>query len=204
MVSTMRLTILACLAGVLVGCNAYDPNLPAVPFRCGSEEPVCPSGYRCEGGDCVEDIDGPDAPPPVFDARCSDLAEPNDMLNMATLTPVYADLEMIVLESASLCPATDRDYFRVTQPMACGAAPNPPCPNLDVLVAYTGAPPALVLQNATGATVQIGGMPNPPVPNTVKAVLNNVAQGQWYIVISTQQDQLVPNYRLTIDGTREF
>jgi hypothetical protein len=200
----MRLTILAFLAGALAGCNAYDPNLPAQPFRCGDEDPVCPSGYRCDGTLCIEDVAGPDGAPPTFDARCADLAEPNDMLNMATLTPVYDQLNRIVLESVTLCPATDVDYFRVTQPTACGAAPNPPCPNLDVLVTYSANPPSLVIQNATGATVQIGGMPNPPIPNTVKAVLNNVAQGQYYVVISTQNDLTVPNYQLTIDGTRQF
>jgi hypothetical protein len=198
----MRFAIsFAGLAGVLVGCNPYDPNLPAVPFRCGTSEPTCPSGYSCDGTNCIEDNDGPDAPPTPSDARCADLAEPNDMLNMATLTPVYDQLNMVVLESITLCPLTDKDYFRVTQPTTCGTTPA--CPNLDVLVTYSGAPPSLVIQSATGATLTTGGMPNPPVPNTVKAVLNNVAQGQYYEVVSVQ-DQIVPNYRLTIDGTRTF
>jgi hypothetical protein len=197
----MRAFLLIAIAASAAACNPYDPNLPPVPFRCGTSDPpgeaVCPSGYVCVGDVCEEDEgDGPDADIRA-DAGCQDLAEPNDMISSATLSPVWDQMMSIQYEGLSLCPMMDTDYFRINQPTNCAAIP---CPNLDVLVEFTdlGAPPTLAITNATGVVVAPGGSTG--TSGEVKAVLNNVAQGQYYVRVTSQP--VLSHYRLTIDGTR--
>ncbi len=42
----IKWTLIA-VAVTTTGCAAYDPNLPATPFFCGSTDPKCPDGYTC-------------------------------------------------------------------------------------------------------------------------------------------------------------
>jgi len=186
------------LAAALAACNPYDPNLPPTPFRCGSGDPACPSGYECDGTLCVEATDGPDADTHA-DAGCQDLAEPNDTLTMATNGAVFDQLDHIMLVPLSLCPMMDTDFFHLNQPTNCGGA-GPACPNLDVLAEFNdlGTPPTVVIQNATGVTVATGGTTG--TAGQIKAVLNNVAQGQYYVRVTSQP--VLSYYALTIDGRR--
>lgn len=191
----MRVLLFLAIAAT-AACNPYNPDLPPVPFRCGATDPPseaqCPSGYVCVGDVCEEDNgEGPDADIRA-DAGCQDLAEPNDMINTATLSPVWDQMDAIQYEGLSLCPMMDTDYFRINQSMNCGGV----CPNLEVLVEFTdlGSPPTMAITNATGVVVTPGGSTG--TSGEVKAVLNNVAQGQYYVRVTSQP--VLSNYRLTI------
>jgi hypothetical protein len=194
------LTLAFAPIAALAACNPYNPDLGQTPFRCGASEPMCPSGYACVAGLCEEDNgDGPDADVGNPDGGCQDPAEQNDMITTATNGAVFDQLPMIMFEGLSLCPMMDVDYFHLNQPNNCGGA-GPACPNLDVLAEFEdlGVPPTVVIQNATGVTVAMGGTTG--TAGEIKAVLNNVAQGQYYVRVTAQA--VLDHYALTIDGTR--
>jgi hypothetical protein len=182
----------------VAGCNPYDPNLPPNPFRCGDTDPVCPSGYACDsGGLCVEDGGGdpPDAQP--ADAACMDPAEPNNMIAQATNGAVFEQLDHIMFEGLTLCPMMDTDLFYITQNDQCGT--SSPCPNLDVEMVFDelGATPAVAILNGSGTVIVPGVVTSQGV---IKAAYNNVAQGMYYVRVTSQA--VLPRYGLSIDGRR--
>lgn len=186
-------------AAALAACNPYSPDLGQTPFKCGAMSPQCPGGYECVAGFC-EDTGGdtPDGHTGPPDGSCGDLAEPNNMINAAYPSPVWAGgLDHIQYEGLTLCPAMDGDYFSIIQPVTCGAAPA--CPNLSVLAEFedTGNPPTVAILNSTGTVVAPGGSTG--TAGQVKAILNNVAQGTYYARITSSST--LSHYLLTIDGS---
>jgi hypothetical protein len=126
---TMRpgLLLASCLlAGA--ACSPFSPDLGDSPFRCGTEDPVCPDGYSCEpragtpNGVCVVSsgslVDGgPDGGGNGADAGpfvCNDdsALEPNDTTANATTTMIPDSSETFTLASLAICPDTDIDVYR--------------------------------------------------------------------------------------------
>jgi len=198
LVISMRVLFYVPALAVFAACNPYNPDLGPTPFRCGAMDPQCPGGYECVAGLCEEmGGEGPDADTHP-DAGCLDLAEPNNTITTATNGAVFDQLQMIMFEGLSLCPAMDADFFHLNQPLNCGGT-GPACPNLAVTAEFENlqVPPTLVIQNATGVTVAPGGTTG--TQGQIKAVLNNVAQGQYYVRVTAQA--VLEHYTLTIDGT---
>jgi hypothetical protein len=197
LVIDMRALLTFASFAALTACNPYDPDLGDTPFRCGSQDPVCPSGYACVSGLCERDVGGPDADTHA-DGACADLGEPNNMLTQATPGAVWDMRTMIMFESLTLCPMMDTDYFHLNQPTLCGGA-GPACPNVTVTADFEdlSVQPTIAIQNATGVTIQ---MSSPTGPGQVRAVLTNAAQGQYYVRVTAQA--VLGHYALTIDGTQ--
>lgn len=120
-------SVLAVALGLgLAACNSFDPSYGNQPFRCGEDDPRCPDGYTCSAdrgadGVCVRDgyepapDAGPDAPPPP---PCRiDAEEPNDVRNMATVTPVPEQAPDFVLDDLTMCAQADHDFFQFGLPV---------------------------------------------------------------------------------------
>jgi hypothetical protein len=198
MVIEMRALLAGSFAlAAVAACNPYDPNLPPNPFRCGDTDPVCPSGYACDSGVCIEDGGGdpPDAQP--ADAACQDPAEPNNMIAQATNGAVFEQLDHIMFQGLTLCPTMDTDLFYITQNDQCGT--SSPCPNLDVEMRFDelGATPAIAILNGSGTVITPG---NVTEQGVIKAAYNNVPQGMYYVRVTSQA--VLPTYSLSIDGRR--
>jgi hypothetical protein len=113
---------LCSIAGTLLlapGCNPYDPQLPQVPFLCGTDDPRCPEGFepvnvsatRCE---CHEEGTGPTELPDAGPLDCNDDSsfEPNEDVLEATPTAIGASTSTIFNDMA-ICPGSDQDVFRM-------------------------------------------------------------------------------------------
>lgn len=198
----MRLALVSSLAlAAVAACDPYNPNLSNTPFRCAEVEPLCPSGYECASGFCIEegsplpvDADS-DGQPSV----CEDEAEPNDELAVATPGALFDQLDVIMLEGLSMCPTMDTDLFKLNQTLNCGGKAQPACPNLDVDVVWedTENTPSLAVLNQAG-TVITNGVPDGA--GTLHASGNNLPQGTYYVRVTSQA--VISHYRLTIDGRR--
>lgn len=109
------------LLALLAACNPYDPNLGDSPFKCGTDEPRCPSGYVAVGVSpqckCLSAAIAPDAAPPgyfcIFDP--SDTADGrND--TAATAATVDVELNPVINLERSICPAGDEDHYALQAP----------------------------------------------------------------------------------------
>jgi hypothetical protein len=110
------------LALVALSCNTYDPGLGDVPFRCGTDEPRCPSGYvavdvsaiRCE---CQRGSSRPDGGGEYF---CN--FDPGDSEGSRNDSPTAAtelDVELNPVQNLidrSICPAGDEDHYKLMAP----------------------------------------------------------------------------------------
>ena len=113
-------------AAAHAACNSYNPDLGAVPFRCGTDEPRCPLGYTCVSYSGDEELcektgnegdDGADAgsqPDGGGGFTCADDGElePNNNMGEATNTLIPSQHDTYKLVSLSICPDTDLDIFR--------------------------------------------------------------------------------------------
>ena len=197
----MRLAIaisLACAA--LAACNPYDPDLPDRPFLCGEGDPPCPSGYSCDVAAsppaCVETREGPDGGADGLSGECTgagDLLEPNNAMNMPTQTSVADTREFIEFVGVTICPADDVDYYFMNAPTNG--------PNLDVTITFDPTDGALSLRiiNSTGTTVATGNTVGGG--GTIKAVLSNASQGQYYAVVQAMPGDTT-GYSILIDSRR--
>ena len=114
-------------AALAAACNSYDPDLGAVPFRCGTDEPRCPLGYTCVSYSADEELcektgddeggggdagSQPDAGSGEFSCADDGELEPNNAREEATNTLIPSLHDTYKLVSLSICPDTDMDVFR--------------------------------------------------------------------------------------------
>src|SRR5438067_1038680 len=114
----MRASLLAVL---LAACSPYNPGLPAEPFLCGSAAPLCPEGFACQAVGpqmvCVDTSgtapDGGGGDGSNSDCQDDHMIEPNENPAQAFQTPVASQLMTIKLAQLAICPAGDKDTFKV-------------------------------------------------------------------------------------------
>lgn len=183
---------LGAAALVASACNPYDPNLPTEPFRCGTEEPRCPDGYKCDIRSETEQIcvpenseipsDRPDASVPEPDAMafvCNDDSQidNNNTIGTATQTPIPALSDDYELVGLSICPTTDVDIYTFRIDMSGK--------NLVVDVEYESSRGALLLDilNSSGLTITEGAILDGN-PNVIRAAINDMAADIYYAQVS--------------------
>ena len=176
-------------AAALAACNSYDPDLGAVPFRCGVDEPRCPLGYTCVSYSGDEELcektggegDGDDAdagPQPDGGGgfTCADDGElePNNAIAEATNTFIPTQHDTYKLVSLSVCPDTDVDVFRFEVDVSGK--------NLRADLSYQAARGQLILEVLNeGAEVIRTGAAVPGMADLVRAEVPNMPQGTYFV-----------------------
>ncbi len=185
MLRRLLISLAATVGAVALGaaCNPYDPELGDSPFRCGTDEPRCPSGYECVeyspaeqicesgGGDEPE----PDADPDNLDCNDDGAIEPNDTTATAWTTPIPASRPDISLVQLAICPDTDKDLFRF------GVEVNGK--NVRATVTTSVADGQLLLQILNGGGAVIANGQATGAEQIIVAV-NNLAIGTYYVQVS--------------------
>jgi len=185
------------LALLVAGCNPYDPQLPAVPFKCGGTPPIsCPDGYTCNKpgdstGVCVTGGDiGPDASTAFV---CSDdgSLEPNDVPNRAFVTPIPSAGPKYSLLGLALCPQGDLDHFQF------GVTANGT--NLQAQVVSVADRGTLQLNLlAPNGMVIATGLSDAATPQLVKLEVSNRLAVGTYVIQVKSPDNRENNYDLSI------
>ena len=203
----LTLTIASALALFAVACSPYDPDLGDTPFRCGTEEPLCPDGYVCvdssesptgicqeEGSaprpDAGDDPSGADAGP--FACNDDSSIEPNDQTSSAHVTPIPDSQLQYALATLAICPGGDVDVYRLRVDVAAM--------NIVAKVTTNRSQGDLVLEilNASGVPVATGSYTSGTV---LDAALNNAATGVWYVQVRGADASVQNNYRLDLELT---
>jgi hypothetical protein len=180
--------VFALAAAASLGCNAYDPDLGDRPFRCGTETPRCPSGYTCmeysptdqlceqtSGGAAADGGNAAGDARPFSCANDSEL-EPNNALNMATITPIPTQAEEYRLVGLAICPDTDVDVFRFNIDISGKNA------RADLTYQSSVGELLLDILNSTGTSIRQG---TPSGGNTelLRAEVPNMPQGTYYVQV---------------------
>ena len=187
----MRALLAALL--VLAACDGYDEDLGPAPFFCGTEDPVCPSGYSCVDDPtngtkvCVSDEDSISG---NFDCEDDSSIEPNDMLAAATAISNPASYSF---DTGAICPAGDRDLYAFT--IAAGTT-------VEATITYAGgAVLRCAILNTGGVPIanatEVGGE-----DRTLRATARDLPAGDYFVqVTATPTGSLaVNNYELSVTG----
>ena len=192
----MRTFILSTLVA-LAACSPYSPDLGNQPFKCGTEEPICPDGYACmmtapNDMRCVSIDQGamPDSNTtgfPCADDSSLEGSSRNDTPANAYQTPVDTQRSDLTLAGLAICPEGDKDNYAVTL-----SGPNK---GLEVVVTWdSGQPISMSLLNAGGASI-VNGTANGE--KSLRACAANLPMGTYYgSVFATGMTK--NNYRLAI------
>ncbi len=184
-------------AAALAACNSYDPDLGAVPFRCGTDEPRCPLGYTCvsysadeelcERSDSGDGDDGADAGASQPDGggafSCADDGElePNNGTAEATNTFIPSLHDTYKLVSLSICPDTDTDVFLFEVDVSGK--------NLRADVSYQADRGQLILEVLEdGGEVIRTGAAVAGMADLVRAEVPNMPQGTYYVQVRAPAD----------------
>jgi len=187
------------LLAAIAACNPYSPDLGDAPFKCGTDDPVCPDGYECveySASDKVcerigtENPDDPDAGG-NNNVDCNDDSsiEPNDTTANATLTPIPDFDTDVSFVQLAICPSTDKDLFRFRVDVADQQ-------NVKATVTTQVAQGQLLVSilNGSGQTIVNGA----PISNTqIVASMNDLSTGVWYVQVAAPEG-VENNYALDI------
>jgi hypothetical protein len=188
----MKALVFIATCAALAAC--YSPNLGSSPFACGSSAPLCPDGYSCSSGMCVEgggNVSGTDG---GNTGGCSDSAiEPNNSYTQAFVTPVAAQKMTFTMTGLAICPAGDIDVYELTT--------DADMQTLTAAINYDASGAALDMQilNANGMSIK-NGTAMSGMSNIVSASVADLASNSNYFVMvqaSMASDQ--NTYTLTIN-----
>lgn len=205
--STTRFFLLASSTATLLlgACNTFDPNLGAAPFRCGTEEPRCPTDYECtvySAADEVCELKGgdptirADSGPQSTDARnftCANDSEiePNESLSDPTLTSIPQVQTSVRLVSLAICPSTDQDFFRFD------IETNATDATIEIEYQANRGTLRLDLLNDSGSSISsgiaVGGN-----ENIVRAAVPNLPTGTYFAHVRSEGDGVENNYSIEI------
>lgn len=186
---------------LLVACNPYSPDLGDTPFRCGAEEPRCPSGYECIEHSTSEHIcerngfnevdAGPDED--AAELVCNDDSdiEPNETIAQAFLTPIPTFRTCTNMVSLAVCPSSDKDLYSFR--IEAGAINN-----LRAAITHDVQRGTLELKvlNSSGATIANGAVID---GNTVQVTVPNMSVGTFYVQVGAPTESTIENnYTLEI------
>ncbi len=170
---------LAFLALALAACSAYDDNLGPTPYLCGETDPPCPDGYACQDDITTGErvcVGGGGSLSNDFDCADDSQLEPNNMLDVATATPLDG-VKTFAQEGLAICPANDKDLFAITI-----ATQNE---NIELVAEFQANGAELV-----GAILNAGGIPiatAKPVdgePTKIRAFAQNLPAGKYYAQVA--------------------
>jgi hypothetical protein len=185
-------------------CDPYAPDLPNVPYQCGSDEPRCPDGYhpvqitgaRCEcwknDGSEVADA-GIDSGP--FSCADDSAREPNNNIGEATPTAITGTgSNSTIFEDMAICDipsdgtTADVDVYRMTIATANTG--------IEVVVDFTevGRTVEVDILNSSGTSIQSG---SPAGIGRMRAFTTAGVTGTYYAQVksgSTAEN----NYRVVM------
>lgn len=170
------------LSAVSAACSPFNPDIDNGAFRCAAQAPRCPEGFTCAmSGTSEVCIKGAlvDGPQQVDGGACigeQPGLEPNDTLVQAYPTPVDRDRASIKYVGASICPATDVDYFRINVSAVSLL-------RVDVVPELITTGLVLRILNDAGAPVATGGVVSGT--STLRADIPNAAPGQYAAQVTT-------------------
>lgn len=178
--------LLVALAALAGACNSYDPQLGAVPFRCGQDEPRCPLGYTCVSYSAEEELceasqeDGADggSEPDAGGFSCANDGElePNNRVEEATNTFIPSLHDTYRLVSLSICPDSDNDYFLFEVDINGK--------NLRADITHQSSRGQLLLDVLNNSATSIGmGMPVAGMPDMVRVEVPNLPVGTYYVQV---------------------
>lgn len=200
--SALPCTLLVAMA-LGSGCNSFDPNLGASPFRCSDSEPRCPEGYKCVEHSpsnlvCEKESFDPDAvpdaslEPDAVTVVCEDDSEiePNDTLNDPTITSIPTLQDTYKLVGLAICPADDNDYF-VFEIDANGKT-------AEVIVEYRSDRGELLVDLLDGNGISIASAtPVDDNPDNLR-LARDLDQGTYYVQVRSS-DGAPNNYSIEIN-----
>lgn len=187
---TIKRLVGASFAALFIACNPYNPDLGDTPFKCGTDTPRCPDGYKCDVISeteqvCVPEDDNipnrPDGGTDEPDGRpfaCNDDSpiDNNNTIQTATPTPIPDLRDDYQLLGLAICPTTDIDIysFRIDQSGK----------NLRADITFESSQGDLLLDvlNSNGLTIMSGTVADGD-PNLRRAVVTNMAAGTYYIQV---------------------
>lgn len=177
------------------GCNPYDPELGAAPFKCAAQEPRCPDGYTCEALSadyqvCKAGSGGNTTPDSNTGIVCNDdkALEPNESVLDAKPIPARTLGTPFAYKAVAICPASDKDFFKFVV--------EANTTNVEVVVDFSTGP-ALTMQVLNSNNVPIAS--GEVAGNRSRAYVANAAAGTYYISISGTGNN---NYDLTVTQSR--
>jgi hypothetical protein len=191
----MRAFLVLCSIAGLAACDPYSPDLGPRPFRCGTDDPECPSGYQCVEHSpterfCERSGGNPDDPDSGNPIECDDDSsiEPNDTTDQAWVTPIPDSMPTVSLVQLSICPSSDKDLYRF------GVQVNGK--NLHVTV-ETESSGALALQilNGAGAVIANGAQTS---DTRIDVAVNNLSIGTYFVQVAAASPGDTDNSTLDI------
>jgi hypothetical protein len=193
----MRHLAFVLLAGGLglgvAACDPYSPDLGDHPFRCGTSDPTCPSGYTCSADNVCERSSGDgdvDAGDDGSGFQCNDDSdiEPNESVSDPFLTPIPDFKTCMSMVQLAICPDTDKDLFQFRVDEAGK--------NMKTVVTTNVAAGQLTLRVLASNGSAIGsGLPLDATH--IEVVINNLATGSWFVEVGAPPD-VQNNYTLDI------
>jgi hypothetical protein len=178
--------LIAAALALASGCNTFDPDLGAVPFRCGATEPRCPLGYACVSYSAEEQlcerIDSGGGQPDGGSVSCDNDGglEPNDSPSQATNTFIPSMRDIYRAVGLAICPDTDQDYF-LFQVVEGGK-------NLRADLTFPSAQGQLILEVLNGESSVIStGQTVTDMPDLVRAEVPNMPQGTYYVRVRSPE-----------------
>lgn len=207
----MRISIVTFFALSLsvLGCNSFDPDLGATPFKCGPVEPRCPESFTCQQSGtaelCVADGQDPSTFPDgggipgEFSCNNDSEVEPNDTTTTAVNTALdgqAAAPENYRLVGLLICPTTDQDNFWLrTKPGANSTI------NASIEVGNGTGGLVLEILSAGGAPLTTG-TPSVADPSVIEATISQAnASGEFYVRVSSDGSG-ENNYNVNITVTQ--
>jgi hypothetical protein len=191
--------LLAFASSALAACSPFDPDFGGTSYKCGSVDPKCPDGYTCQqvGMDmrCVSD-DGPGPDGGNNDGFvCAEdsfeTAGTGGNNNDTTATPFSITMPTIAIGPVSLCPAGDKDTYKVEIVNANS--------NLAATTTWESGLAVNVSILNGGGSVIVPGTPDGDKSN--KAYGANLPVGTYYVQVSAAAT-VKNNYRLSVMVTQ--
>jgi len=185
------------LALALAACSAYDTDIGPTPYLCSdSADPPCPEGYTCQDdittGERVCVASG-DHLSSEFDCADDSAIEPNNMLDVATMTPLDG-MRSFTKDGLAICPAGDKDLFAITlaqqnESITLEAEFSPSGATLVGAILNAGGVPIATAQGVAGE------------PTKIRTVAQNLPAGTYYAQIAASVTATVTlnNYKVSLD-----
>lgn len=171
---------LPCFALVLVGaCSAYDGDIGPTPYLCGETDPPCPEGYTCQDDITTGEqvcVGGNGMLSHDFDCADDSASEPNNMLDVATMTPLDG-MKMFAKDGLAICPAGDKDLFAIT------IATQNETVELTAEFQANGAPLVGAILNAGGIPIATASLVAGETTK-IHAMAQNLPAGKYYAQVA--------------------
>lgn len=191
--------VIAILAIVLSACSAYDSDIGPTPYLCGETDPPCPEGYACQDDITTGEkvcVGGNGMLSNDFDCADDSASEPNNMLDVATATPLDGT-KTFAMDMLAICPAGDKDLFAIT------IATQNETIEMSAEFQANGAPLVGTILNAGGIPIATATLVTGETTK-IHAIAQNLPAAKYYVQVAASVGATLTlnNYKvaLTVSG----